>query len=184
MQGASSRSRRSSRPPSMPMTGAGVLGMDIGPSEVETFRAEFLRKLAKCGLHGVRVVISDAHEELKAAITEALHATWQRCRVHLTCNLLAQAGKHGPEVVAAFIATAFAQEEAASTHTQWRQIADQLRPKVAKPAAMMDEVEVDVLDYMGFPKDYLPPDAAQHQPDRASQRRGQGASPRSGHLPR
>src|SRR6202166_317016 len=131
-----------------------VLGMDIGPSEAEIFWTEFLRTLTRRGLRGVKLVISDAHEGLKAAITKVLHATWQRCRVHLMRNLLAHAGKHGRGVVAAVIATAFAQEDAVAAHTQWRQVADQLRPKVPKLAAMMDEVEVDVLAYMGFPKDH------------------------------
>src|SRR5512146_718310 len=89
-----------------------VLGLDSGPSEAETFWTEFLRKLARRGLRGVKLVISDAHEGLKAAITKVLHATWQRCRVHLMRNLLAHAGRQGRGVVAAFIATAFAQEDA------------------------------------------------------------------------
>jgi putative transposase len=63
-----------------------VLGLDIGPSEAETFWTEFLRKLARRGLRGVKLVISDAHEGLKAAITKVLHATWQRCRVGLLRN--------------------------------------------------------------------------------------------------
>ena len=58
-----------------------ILGMDIGPSEAETFWTEFLRKLARRGLRGVKLVISDAHEGLKAAIARVLHATWQRCRI-------------------------------------------------------------------------------------------------------
>jgi putative transposase len=58
-----------------------VLGLDIGPSEAETFWTEFLRKLARRGLRGVKLVISDAHEGLKAAITKVLHATWQRLRI-------------------------------------------------------------------------------------------------------
>jgi putative transposase len=57
-----------------------VLGMDIGPSEAETFWTEFLRKLARRGLRGVKLVVSDAHEGLKAAVARVLHATWQRCR--------------------------------------------------------------------------------------------------------
>ena len=39
-----------------------VLGMDIGPSEAEPFWTAFLRKLARRGLRGVKLVISDAHE--------------------------------------------------------------------------------------------------------------------------
>ncbi|MBM3517885.1 MAG: IS256 family transposase [Alphaproteobacteria bacterium] len=133
-----------------------VLALDIGPSEAETFWTEFLRSLARRGLRGVKLVISDAHEGLKAAITKVLHATWQRCRVHLMRNLLAHAGRQGRGVVAAFIATAFAQEDTEAARTQWRQVADQLRPKVAKLAAMMDAVETDVLAYMSFPAAHRP----------------------------
>jgi transposase-like protein len=133
-----------------------VLGLDIGPSEAETFWIEFLRKLARRGLRGVKLVVSDAHEGLKAAIAKVLHATWQRCRVHLMRNLLAHAGRQGRGVVAAFIATAFAQEDAEAARAQWRQVADQLRPKVAKLATLMDEVEPDVLAYMGFPAAHRP----------------------------
>ena len=60
-----------------------VLGMDIGPSEAETFWTAFLRKLARRGLRGVKLVISDAHEGIKAAVAKVLNATWQRCRVGL-----------------------------------------------------------------------------------------------------
>jgi transposase-like protein len=85
-----------------------VLGMDVGPSEAEPFWTEFLRKLARRGLRGVKLVISDAHEGLKAAISKVLCATWQRCRVHFMRNALAHAGKSGRRVVSAFMATAFA----------------------------------------------------------------------------
>src|SRR5271170_4633786 len=70
-----------------------VLGMDIGPSEAETFWTAFLRKLARRGLRGVKLVISDAHEGLKAAVTKLMSATWQRCRVHFMRNALAYADK-------------------------------------------------------------------------------------------
>lgn len=128
-----------------------VLGLDIGPSEAETFWVEFLRKLARRGLRGVKLVVSDAHEGLKAAVTRVLNATWQRCRVHFMRNVLAHAGKQGRRVVSAFIATAFAQNDAKAAQAQWRQVADQLRPRVPKLAAMMDDAEAEVLAYMGFP---------------------------------
>ncbi len=115
------------------------------------FWLEFLRKLARRGLRGVKLVISDAHEGLKAAITRVLNATWQRCRVHTMRNLLAHAGKQGRGVAAAFVATAFAQDDATAAKAQWRRVADQLRPKLPKLAAFMDEAEADVLAYMDFP---------------------------------
>jgi putative transposase len=128
-----------------------VLGMDIGPSEAETFWTAFLRKLARRGLRGVKLVVSDAHEGLKAAVAKVLTATWQRCRVHFMRNALAHAGRSGRRVVSAFIATAFAQDDAEAASAQWRRVADQLRPKVPRLAALMDEAETDVLAYMSFP---------------------------------
>jgi putative transposase len=128
-----------------------VLGLDIGPSEAETFWLDFLRKLRRRGLRGVKLVISDAHEGLKAAVCKVMNASWQRCRVHFMRNALAHAGKSGRRVVSAFIATAFAQEDAEAATTQWRKVADQLRPKLPKLATLMDEAEPDVLAYMSFP---------------------------------
>jgi putative transposase len=69
-------------------------------------------------------------------------------------NVLAHADRNGRRVVAAFIATAFAQDDAAAARTQWRQVADQIRPKVPRLAAMTDDAEPDVLAYMAFPKDH------------------------------
>ena len=131
-----------------------VLGMDIGPSEAETFWTDFLRKLRRRGLRGVKLVVSDAHEGIKAAVAKVMHAGWQRCRVHFMRNALAHAGKSGRRVVSAFIATAFAQDDADAAKTQWRKVADQLRPNLPKLAVLKDEAEQDVLAYMTFPKDH------------------------------
>jgi transposase-like protein len=128
-----------------------ILGLDVGPSEAETFWTGFLRKLARRGLRGVKLVISDAHEGIKATVSKVLNASWQRCRVHFMRNVLAHAGRQGRRVVSAFIATAFAQDDAATARAQWRKIADQLRPKLPKLAAYLDEAEADVLAYMTFP---------------------------------
>src|ERR1022692_1870414 len=91
-----------------------VLGMTVGHSEAETFWVEFLRSLARRGLRGVKLVVSDAHEGLKAAITKVLDATWQRCRVHFMRNAPAYAGKTQRRIVSAWIGTAFAQGDAAA----------------------------------------------------------------------
>jgi transposase-like protein len=128
-----------------------VLGMTVGNSEAEPFWSEFLRSLARRGLRGVKLVVSDAHEGLKAAITKVLGATWQRCRVHFMRNAMAHAGKTQRRIVSAWIGTAFAQDDAESARKQWRQVADQARPRVSKLATLMDAAEADVLAYMGFP---------------------------------
>jgi putative transposase len=131
-----------------------VLGMDVGTSEAEPIWTEFLRKLTRRGLSGVKLVISDAHEGIKASVSKVLNATWQRCRVHFMRNVLAHAGRQGRRVASAFIATAFAQETAEAASTQWRAVSDQIRQKVPKLAAIMDEAEHDVLAYMTFPREH------------------------------
>ena len=131
-----------------------VLGLDICPSEADTFWGEFLRKLARRGLRGVKLVISDAHEGLKAAVAKVLGASWQRCRVPFMRNALAHANKNGRRVVSAFIATAFAQGSPDAAGKQWRNVADQLRAKLPKLATLLDEAEVDVLAFMSFPREH------------------------------
>ena len=131
-----------------------VLGLDIGASEAATFWIEFLRKLTRRGLRGVKLVISDAHEGIKAAVARVFSASWQRCRVHFMRNALAHAGKTQRRIVSAFVGTAFAQDDGVAAKAQWRQVADQLRPRVPKLATLMDSAETDVLAYMSFPKDH------------------------------
>jgi putative transposase len=128
-----------------------VLGLQIGASEAEPFWTEFLRSLTRRGLRGVKLAISDAHEGIKAAVSKVFSASWQRCRVHFMRNALAHAGKSGRRVVSAFIATAFAQNDAKSASIQWRNVADQLRPNIPKLAKLMDSAEHDVLAFMNFP---------------------------------
>jgi putative transposase len=129
-----------------------VLGMAVGPSEAEPFWTGFLRSLTRRGLRGVRLVISDAHEGLKAAAAKVLKATWQRCRVHFMRNALAHAPKGQRQTVAALIRTTFAQETEADARRQWRAVADQLRERLPKLAKLMDEAEADVLAFVTFPK--------------------------------
>jgi putative transposase len=128
-----------------------VLGMAVGNSEAEPFWTEFLRGLVRRGLRGVKLVVSDAHEGLKAAASRVLGATAQRCRVHFLRNAMAHAGRTQRRIVSAWIGTAFAEVDQACARRQWRAVADQLRSRVPKLAALMDGAEEDVLAYMGFP---------------------------------
>ncbi len=129
-----------------------ILGLATGPSEAETFWTDFLRSLTRRGLRGVKLVISDAHLGLKAAIAKVFKATWQRCRVHFVRNALAYAGKGQRQMVLALINTVFAHDTAEAARRQWRAVADQFREKFPKLAALLDEAENDVLAFMDFPK--------------------------------
>src|SRR6202041_3747858 len=86
-----------------------IVGLGIGPSEAETFWADFLKRLTRRGLRGGKLVISDAHEGLKAAVQRVVGGTWQRCRVHFMRNALAYVPKTQETVVAPAIRQAFIQ---------------------------------------------------------------------------
>ncbi|MBB1499167.1 IS256 family transposase [Paracoccus sp. MC1862] len=128
-----------------------IVGLHIGPSEAEPFWTSFLRDLVRRGLTGVKLVISDAHEGLKAAITRVLGATWQRCRVHAMRNALAYVPKGQHTMVAAAIRQAFIQPDHDNAVQTWRHVADQLRARWPKLGTFMDDAEADVLAYMAFP---------------------------------
>jgi putative transposase len=131
-----------------------IVGLHIGPSEAETFWATFLRSLVKRGLRGVKLVISDAHEGLKAAIRRVMGATWQRCRVHWMRNALAYVPKSQQSMVSASLRQAFLQDTPEKAHAVWRAAADQMREKWPKLGAFMDDSEHDVLAYRGFPEQH------------------------------
>jgi transposase-like protein len=133
-----------------------VLGVATGPSEAEPFWKGFLRSLADRGLRGVKLVIADDHKGLRAAASKVFHATLQRCRVHWMRNLLTHAPAKQRPAVIAMVKTIFAQESAREARAQWKMVADALRERAPKLAAMMDASLDDVLAYTAFPKEHWP----------------------------
>jgi putative transposase len=132
-----------------------VLGVDAGPSEDAAFWTGFLRSLVGRGLRGVRLVISDAHEGIKAAVaTVFTGASWQRCRVHFMRNLLATVPKAAREAVAAVVRTIFAQPDHASARAQLRRVVEGLRPRFPQAAELLEAAAEDVLAYLHFPKEH------------------------------
>jgi transposase-like protein len=130
-----------------------VLGVDIGPSEDGAFWLRFLRGVVSRGLTGVQLVISDSHQGLKGAIAAVLQgASWQRCRTHFMRNALCLVPKGTQQMVAATIRTVFVQPDAATAREQWRRVADQLRARFPRVAALLDEAEDEVLAYLAFPQ--------------------------------
>ena len=132
-----------------------VLGIAAGPSEDHAFWTAFLRSLLRRGLKGVALVISDAHEGLKAATAKVLHgATWQRCRVHFMRNLLSTVPRSAQGAVAAIVRTIFAQPDHPSAMAQLRRVADGLRPRFAAAAELLEEAAEDVLAHFHFPEEH------------------------------
>jgi transposase-like protein len=135
--------------------GREVIGVDIGDSEDETFWTGFLRSLKSRGLAGVRLVISDAHAGLKAAIVKVFQgASWQRCRVHYARNLLATVPKASVEMVAAVFRTIFAQTTPEEVEHRFDDVADQLEERFPKAATSMRSAKLDVLAFRTFPVEH------------------------------
>jgi transposase-like protein len=130
-----------------------ILGCDIGDSEDETFWRGFMRSLKSRGLAGVRLVISDQHAGLIAALRRTFQgASHQRCRVHFARNLLALVPRSHTDMVAAVFRTIFAQPDPDAVSTTWNQVRDQLASMFPKVGPLMDDAKAEVLAFTGFPR--------------------------------
>jgi putative transposase len=132
-----------------------ILAIGIGASEEEAFWTTFLRALIGRGLKGVRLVVSDAHEGLKSAMTAVLTGTaWQRCRVHFMRNVLAHVPKGDKSMVAAAIRTIFAQHSREAASQQLVEVVRVMETRWPKAADVLAAGEDDVLTYMTFPPEH------------------------------
>ncbi len=130
-----------------------ILGLDVGDSEDEVFWRAFLTGLKKRGLAGVRLVISDQHAGLVAALRRGFQGVaHQRCRVHFIRNLLAHVPKAQVDMVAAVFRTIFAQPDPDSMAVTWDQVRDQLAARFAKIGPLMDDAKAEVLAFNAFPR--------------------------------
>jgi len=132
--------------------GREVLGLDVGDSEDEVFWRGFLIELEKRGLRGVRLVISDQHAGLVAALRRSFQGIGhQRCRVHFARNLLALVPRTHTDMVAAVFRTIFAQPDAATVARTWDEVRDQLSTRFPKIRPLMDDAKAEVLAFTAFP---------------------------------
>jgi len=132
--------------------GREVLGVMVGDSETEAFWSEFLRSLRERGLGGVRLVISDSHSGLVAAIRKVmLGAAWQRCRAHFLRNVFSVIPKGSGEMVAATIRTIFIQPTTQAAHHQLDAVADMLGQQLPKVRQMLLDAKEDLTAFAAFP---------------------------------
>ena len=135
--------------------GREILGVDIGDSEDATFWTAFLRSLKARGLTGVKLVISDAHEGLKKAISKCFSgSSWQRCKVHFIRNLLARIPKAESDFVAAAFRSIFALNTAEQVRARWDEVANMLQERFPKAADLLNEAKDDVLAFAVFPESH------------------------------
>lgn len=132
-----------------------ILGLDVVTTEDGAGWLAFIRSLKARGLTGVKLVVSDAHEGLKAAIAaELAGAAWQRCRAHFLRNLLTKVPKTSADLVATLVRSIFAQPDAASVIAQFERVVDELGPHFGPAAEMLAEARDEILAFATFPKEH------------------------------
>ncbi len=131
-----------------------VLGLQITSAEDGAGWLTFFRDLTARGLTGVRLVTSDAHSGLVAAIGATLPgATWQRCRTHYTVNLMAICPKASWPGVRAMLHSVFDQPDAKSVHAQFDRLVETVAEQLPKVADHLDTARADLLAFTAFPKE-------------------------------
>jgi putative transposase len=128
-----------------------ILGFDVGEAETEAFWREFLRSLIARGLTGVQLVVSDAHEGLKAAIARLLRCPWQRCSVHFLRDCLGHARKDQHGLLAALIRPVFQAESGEQARQRLSEAIAALENRLPKVAQMLTDWEEEILAFYAFP---------------------------------
>jgi putative transposase len=131
-----------------------VVGLDVGEAETEAFWRAFLRSLPARGLEGVQLVISDAHTGLETAIGKVFGCPWQRCTVPFLRDMLGHVSRSQQPLVSGAIRQIFTAASTAEAQQRLAQVADQLRPHAPKVARLLEDAEVDLLAFYGFPAEH------------------------------
>jgi putative transposase len=132
-----------------------VLGIAVGDSEAEGFWRQFLGSLKERGLDGTRLVISDAHLGLTAAIKRMFQGCcWQRCRVHFLRNLLSHVPKAGQDMVAAAMKAVFVIQAPDQVRAHWQRVTEMLRKQFPTAVPVMEAARDDVLAFLHFPQEH------------------------------
>ena len=129
-----------------------ILGIQVTSSEDGAGWLAFFRDLTARGLSGVRLVTSDAHPGLVAAIAATLPgAAWQRCRTHYAANLMSATPKSSWGWVKALLHSVYDQPDPEAVHAQFDRILDTLQDKLPAVAAHLETARADILAFTAFP---------------------------------
>jgi putative transposase len=131
-----------------------ILGIHVTTSEDGAGWLAFFRDLTARGLSGVKLVTSDAHRGLTAAIEATLPgAAWQRCRTHYAANLMSATPKNSWGWVKALLHSIYDQPDAESVHAQFDRVVDALTEKLPAVAEHLEHARADILAFTAFPKE-------------------------------
>ncbi len=130
-----------------------ILGVQVTSSEDGAGWLAFFRDLSARGLSGVKLVTSDAHAGLVAAIGATLPgASWQRCRTHYAANLMSATPKSSWGWVKALLHSIYDQPDAEAVHAQFDRVVDALHEKLPTVAEYLEQARADILAFTAFPK--------------------------------
>ena len=131
-----------------------VLGVKVATSETKEAWNVFFADLVARGLHGVKLVTSDAHAGLVEAIAANLPgAAWQRCRTHYAANLMSVTPKSAWPGVKAMLHSVYDQPDATAVNAQFDKMLDTLTDTLPAVAEHLDAARADVLAFTSFPKE-------------------------------
>lgn len=131
-----------------------ILGLQVTSGEDGAGWLAFFRDLTARGLTGVKLVTSDAHAGLVAAIGATLPgATWQRCRTHYAANLMSATPKSSWPWVKTLLHSVYDQPDRDAVHEQYDRVLDALAEKLPAVAEHLDTARADVLAFSTFPKE-------------------------------
>lgn len=130
-----------------------VLGLQVASVEDGAGWLTFWRDLVARGLNGVKLVTSDAHAGLVAAIGATTGATWQRCRTHYAANLMTITPKSSWPWAKTLLHTIYDQASATEVHAQFDRVLDAVQEKLPAVAAHLDDARADILAFTAFPRE-------------------------------
>jgi putative transposase len=131
-----------------------VLGVQVTSAEDGAGWLAFFRDLSARGLFGVKLVTSDAHPGLVAAITATLPgASWQRCRTHYAANLMVVTPKSSWGWVKALLHSIYDQPDTEAVHAQFDRVVHALTEKLPAVAEHLEQARADILAFAAFPKE-------------------------------
>jgi putative transposase len=129
-----------------------VLAVEVAGSEKGTAYASLLRGLIDRGLRGVRLVISDDHEGIKAAVSGELPgAQWQRCAVHFERNVLSHVPKSEMSGVAEDLKAVFKVRREKTAKALAEEFVEFYGKRFPKAVAVFEAGIGDALTYLSFP---------------------------------
>jgi putative transposase len=129
-----------------------VLAVEVAGSEKGAAYASLLRGLIDRGLSGVRLVISDDHEGIKAAVASELPgAQWQRCVVHFERNVLSHVPRSAMAEVAQDLKAIFKVRRAKTAQALTEEFVELYGKCFPKAVAVFEAGIGDALTYLHYP---------------------------------